>query len=229
VRILIVDDDEMGSRMVQFLLTEQGYQVDIVDNARGALALVERQPPDLMLLDIMMPQLNGFQIYQRLRERDFDIPVIFVTGKDDLEDKLQGLRMGADDYICKPFQPAELTARVEAVLRRYKKSLSGERRTLLTGSLQLDIPTHMVTLPDGRNRQLTQREMQLLLELVHHAGHPVSREDLLDAVWGENYPGGSNIVDVFVRRLRQKLERDPAAPALIQAVRGIGYKFAGDA
>ncbi|HEU5439188.1 MAG TPA: response regulator transcription factor [Ktedonobacterales bacterium] len=229
MRILIVDDDEMGSKMVQFLLTEQGYQVDIVDNARGALALVERQPPDLMLLDVMMPQFNGFQIYQRLRERDFDIPVIFVTGKDELEDKLQGLRMGADDYICKPFQPAELTARVEAVLRRYKKSLSGERRTLLTGSLQLDIPTHMVTLPDGRNRQLTQREMQLLLELVHHAGHAVSREDLLDAVWGENYPGGSNIVDVFVRRLRQKLERDPAAPALIQAVRGIGYKFAGDA
>lgn len=228
MRILIVDDDEMGSKLVQFLLTEQGYQVEVVDNARGALAIVERQPPDLMLLDVMLPQLNGFQIYERLQERDLDIPVIFVTGKGELEDKLQGLRMGADDYICKPFQPAELTARVDAVLRRYKKSLSGERRTLLTGSLQLDIPTHMVTLPDGRHKQLTQREMQLLLELIRHTGRAVSREDLLDAVWGENYPGDSNIVDVFVRRLRQKLERDPATPALIQAVRGIGYKFAGD-
>lgn len=231
VRILIVDDDPIGSRMVQFLLSELGYHVDIVDNARGALALVERHPPDLMLLDVMMPQLNGFQIYQRMREHDYDFPVIFVTGKDELEDKLQGLRMGADDYICKPFQPAELTARVEAVLRRYKKAISGERQKLLTGSgtLQLDIATQMVTLADGRVSQLTPREMQLLLRLVEQAGQAVSREDLLDAVWGENFPGGSNIVDVFVRRLRRKLERDPATPALIHAVRGIGYKFAGDA
>ena len=122
MRILIVDDDLSGSRLMQFLLTEQGYQVEMVDNAHGALALIERQPPDLILLDVNLPQLNGFEIYQRLREQDWDIPVIFVTAKGELEDRLQGLRMGADDYICKPFQPAELQARVEVVLRRYEKA-----------------------------------------------------------------------------------------------------------
>jgi len=227
VRILVVDDDPIGGRMLQFVLSEQGYQVDIVDNARGALSLVERTPPDLMLLDVNLPQLNGFDLYQRLRDQSYDLPVIFVTAKDELEDRLQGLRMGADDYICKPFQPAELAARVEAVLRRYRKVYGGDQQQVHAGELEVDIPTLQVTLPDRRAVQLTPTEMKLLLQLVQRPGQIVSRDDLLDAVWGEHYSGESNIVDVYVRRLRRKIERDAANPSLIQSARGVGYRYAG--
>ncbi len=229
MRILVVDDDESTAEMVRFLLTRLDYQVDTVDNGRGALALIERNPPDLMLLDVGLPQMNGFEIYERLRRDGFDIPVIFVTGADELEDRVQGLKMGADDYIGKPFQPAELTARVEAVLRRYRKSNTVPRPHLQPGAIDIDMANLQVALPDGRVAQLTPREMQLLVRLAERSGQVVSREDLMDAVWGENYPGESNIVDVYVRRLRRKIERDPANPELIQLARGVGYRFMGEA
>jgi DNA-binding response OmpR family regulator len=229
VRILVVDDDESTTEMVRFLLSRQGYQVDTVDNGRGALALVERHPPDLMLLDVGLPQMSGFEIYERLRHDGYDIPVIFVTGADELEDRLQGLNMGADDYICKPFHLAELTARVEAVLRRYRRAITVPRQRLQPGSLDIDVASLQVALPDGRVAQLTPREMQLLLKLAERPGEVISREDLMDAVWGENYPGESNIVDVYVRRLRRKIERDPASPELIQVARGVGYRFVEEA
>jgi DNA-binding response OmpR family regulator len=230
LRILVVDDDHIGSRLVQFLLSEQGYQVDTVDNARGALAMVERQPPDLMLLDVNLPQLSGFEIYQRLRERNYDIPAIFVTAKDELEDRLQGLRMGADDYICKPFQPAELTARVEAVLRRYRKSASSDRQQLRTGEIEIDVASLKVTtLTNNRTVRLTPTEMKLLLQLAQRTGETVTRDELMQAVWGENYVGESNIVDVYIRRLRRKIEHDPTNPTVIQSARGVGYKFSSRA
>ena len=229
MRILVVDDDEKTTEMVQFLLSRQGYQVDTVDNGRGALALIERHLPDLMLLDVGLPQMSGFEFYERLRHDGYDIPVIFVTGADDLEDRLQGLNMGADDYICKPFHIAELTARVEAVLRRYRKTNTVPRPRLQPGNLDIDVAGLQVALPDGRVAQLTPREMQLLLKLAEHPGQVISREDLMDAVWGENYRGESNIVDVYVRRLRRKIERDPASPEMIQVARGVGYRFVGEA
>jgi two-component system, OmpR family, response regulator MtrA len=225
VRILVVDDDAQECRMIQFLLGEQGYQVDTIDNARGALKMIERQPPDLMLLDVNLPHLNGFEIYQRLREADYDLPVIFVTAKDDLEDEVHGLQLGADDYICKPFQPAQLTARVNAVLRRYWRAVSGERPRMRVGGLEIDVASMAVTLPDHRTVHLTLTEMKLLLELTQHPGEAVSRENLMDRVWGENYVGASNIVDVYIHRLRRKLERDPAKPRIIQSVRGVGYRL----
>jgi DNA-binding response OmpR family regulator len=227
VHILIVDDDPIGGRMMQFLLTEQGYLVEIVDNARGALGLVERNPPDLMLLDVNLPQLSGFEIYQHLRDDGYDLPVIFVTAKGDLEDRLQGLRMGADDYICKPFQPAELTARVEAVLRRYRKTLISDGKQFRSGDLEIDVAELEVRLPTGKTARLTPNEMKLLLQLVQRAGAPLTREELIEKVWGEHYAGESNIVDVYIRRLRRKIERDTTSPVIIQSVRGVGYKFAG--
>ena len=227
MRILVVDDNEISSRMVEFLLSQQGYQVDTVDNGRGALAMIQRHPPDLILLDVTLPQMSGFEIYERLHQDDVDIPVIFVTARDELDNKLLGLRMGADDYICKPFEPAELTARVEAVLRRYRKAVTVPRPHLQPGNIDIDVASLQVALPDGRVAQLTPREMQLLLTLAERPGQAVSREDLMDAVWGENYPGESNIVDVYVRRLRRKIERDPANPELIQVARRVGYRFAG--
>lgn len=227
VRILVVDDDLIGSRMIQFLLTEQGYQVDTVDNARGALALIERQTPDLVLLDVNLPQSSGFEIFQRLRDNDYEFPVIFVTAKGELEDRLQGLHMGADDYICKPFQPAELTARVEAVLRRYHRAISGDRRRHQASGLEIDVASLQITLPDHRIIRLTPTEMKLLLHLTQHVGQVLSREELMAHVWGDNYVGESNIVDVYIRRLRRKIERDAANPTVIQSARGVGYKFAG--
>jgi DNA-binding response OmpR family regulator len=227
VRILVVDDDPIGSRMIQFLLGEEGYVVDTVDGARGALAVVEKQTPDLLLLDVNMPQTSGFELYEQLKARDFDLPVIFVTAKGELEDRLQGLRMGADDYITKPFQPAELLARVEAVLRRYRKSGPGGPQVLKSAGFEVNTSELRVTLPDHRTIFLTPTEMKVLLHLMQHASQVVSRDDLMERVWGENYVGESNIVDVYIRRLRRKIEHDPSNPVYIQATRGLGYKFAG--
>jgi DNA-binding response OmpR family regulator len=213
--------------MVQFLLEEQGYAVDLVDNPRGALSMLERQPPHLVLLDINLPQISGFDLYQRMREQGYDIPVIFLTGKDEVEDRVLGLRMGADDYICKPFYSAELIARVEAVLRRYSKMRTTEQGQIRAGEIEIDPRALRVTLPDRRTATLTPTEMKVLLQLAQRAGEPVEREEVLAGVWGQHYSGESNIVDVYIRRLRRKLERDPARPQLIQAARGVGYKFGG--
>src|SRR5260370_42443354 len=225
LRILIVEDDLSNSRLMHFLLSDKGYQVDSVDNARGALAMVERQPPDLMLLDVHLPLLSGFEICPRLRDRNVDIPVIFVTAKGELEDRLQGLNMGAEDYISKPFQPAEITARVEAVMRSYRKSVGGEQQHLRSGDMEIDVASLTVRLPDRRMAHLTPTEMKLLLQLAQHPGLALSREVLMEAVWGESYGGESNIVDVYIRRLRRKIERDPTTPAVIQSARRLGYKF----
>ncbi len=226
MRILVVDDDPMGNRMIQFLLGEEGYTVDSVDGPKGALAVIEKQPPDLLLLDVNMPHTNGFELYQRLRQLDYDIPVIFVTAKGELEDRLQGLKMGADDYISKPFQPAELLARVEAVLRRYRKS-GPTAQVLRAGGVEINTSELRVTLPDRRNLYLTPTEMKVLVQLVQHAGKVVSRDDLMAHVWGEDYAGESNVVDVYIRRLRRKIERDPSTPSYIQVARGLGYRFIG--
>jgi len=227
LHILVVDDDPINSRMVQFLLGEQGYTVDTIDSPRGALALVEKRLPDLLLLDVNMPQLSGFDLYQRMRDKGYDLPVIFVTAKDEVEDRVLGLRMGADDYICKPFQPAELTARVEAVLRRYRKSASADAQAMRAGGLDIDPVKRCVRLPDRREILLTPTEMNVLLQLAQRPGQVVEREAVMAGVWGDSYIGESNIVDVYIRRLRRKLEPDPAHPVLIRAERGIGYRFAG--
>jgi DNA-binding response OmpR family regulator len=180
-----------------------------------------------MLLDVNLPQLNGFEIYRRLRDDGYDLPVIFVTAKGELEDRLQGLRMGADDYICKPFQPAELTARVEAVLRRYRKAALGDGSPVRSGELEIDVAGMEARLPGGKTVRLTPNEMKLLLQLVQRAGAPLSRDELIEKVWGEHYIGESNIVDVYIGRLRRKIERDATSPTIIQSVRGVGYRFAG--
>lgn len=226
MRILVVDDDPLGSRMVHFLLTEQGYTVDMTDSARGAVAMLESHVPDLILLDVNLPHLSGFDFCKRLRDDGFEMPVIFVTAKGELEDRLQGLRIGADDYICKPFQPAELTARVEAVLRRYRRT-RGDGAVIQTQSIEIDAVGLRVNVPGRRPVALTPTEMKVLVQLAQRPGETVEREEVMANVWGDAYVGESNIVDVYVRRLRRKLERDPAHPELIHSARGVGYKFVG--
>jgi DNA-binding response OmpR family regulator len=226
VRILVVDDDPLASRMVEFLLSEQGYTVDTAESARGALTILGERTPDLILLDVKLPQQSGFDFCKRLRSDGYEMPVIFVTGQGDLEDRLLGLRIGADDYICKPFQPAELTARVEAVLRRYRRGRS-DGATIQTQSIEIDAVGLRVNVPGRRPISLTPTEMKVLVQLAQRPGETVEREQVMASVWGDAYIGESNIVDVYVRRLRRKLERDPAHPELIHSARGIGYKFVG--
>ncbi len=227
MKILVVDDDQMSTKLVHFILSEEGYDVTSVDGPRGAAAMIQRDLPDLILLDVGMPHVSGFDFYQRLRQDDYDIPVIFVTAKGELEDKLHGLRLGADDYIVKPFNPAELLARVQAVLRRYRKaSAQASRQILHVGDFEFNIAELQVTLPNKQSVLLTPKEMRILVTLAERAGRVMRREDLLDAIWGENYRE-SNIVDVYIGRLRRKIERDPANPQYIKSARGLGYKFVG--
>lgn len=226
MRVLVVDDDPLGNRLVQFLLAEQGYSVETAGDPRAVLDLVEQSPPDLLLLDVNLPQMSGFDLYQRLRGRGYDLPVIFVTAKDDVDARVLGLKLGADDYVCKPFQPAELTARVAAVLRRYRKATTGPLG-LSAGGLEIDASTLQVKLPDGRVVTLTPTENKVLLQLARQVGEAVDREDILRSVWGEMYEGEHNIVDVYIRRLRRKLESDPAHPQRIQSARGVGYMLRG--
>lgn len=226
MNILVVDDEPINTKLVQFILSEEGYGVTAVDSPRGAFAVLQKQLPDLLLLDVSMPQMNGFDFYRRLREQEFDIPVIFVTAKGELEDKLQGLRMGADDYIVKPFAPAELLARVQTVLRRYRKATAHITGQILrTGAFEFNMADLQVSLPDKRSVLLTPREMKILVTLAERTGQIMPRDDLLSAVWGSEYLGESNIVEVYIRRLRRKIERDPANPQYIQSARGVGYKF----
>ena len=226
MNILVVDDEPINTKLVQFILSEEGYEVTTVDSPRGAFALLQKQLPDLILLDVSMPQMNGFDFYRRLREQEFDVPVIFVTAKGELEDKLQGLRMGADDYIVKPFDPAELLARVQTVLRRYRKATAQATGQILrTGAFEFNMADLQVSLPDKRSVLLTPREMKILVTLAGRTGQITPRDDLLSAVWGNEYIGESNIVEVYIRRLRRKIERDPANPQYIQSARGVGYKF----
>jgi two-component system, OmpR family, alkaline phosphatase synthesis response regulator PhoP len=228
MRILIVDDDPIGTKFVHFILSEEGYEVAAVDGPRGAMAMIQRQLPDLILLDVNMPQMNGFAFHKHLRENDYDLPVIFVTAKGEQEDKLYGLRAGADDYIVKPFDPAELLARVHAVMRRYRKaSAQTSGQILRAGEFELNMAELQISLPNKRIVPLTPREMKIMVMLAGHLGQHLRREDLLDAIWGEDYPGGSNIVDVYIGRLRRKIEPDPANPQYIQSARGVGYKFVG--
>jgi DNA-binding response OmpR family regulator len=228
MRILVVDDEPISTKLVHFILSEEGYDVTAVDSPRGAMAMIQRQLPDLILLDVNMPQMNGFVFHKHLRENDYDIPIIFVTAKGELEDKLHGLRQGADDYIVKPFDPAELLARVQAVLRRYRKATAqASNQILRAGEFELNIADLQMSLPDKRIVLLTPREMKIMLMLAGRFGQILRREELLDTIWGEDYQGESNIVDVYIRRLRRKIERDPANPQYIQSARGVGYKFVG--
>src|ERR1051326_2702559 len=167
MKILVVDDEPIGTKLVQFILSEEGYDVTSVDGPRGAMAMIQRQLPDLILLDVNMPQMSGFAFHQHLRENDYDIPIIFVTAKGELEDKLNGLRQGADDYIVKPFDPAELLARVQAVLRRYRKATAqASNQILRVGEFELNIADLQISLPDKRIVLLTPKEMKIMLMLA---------------------------------------------------------------
>ena len=224
--ILVVEDDLFTSAMVQFALNKEGYEVETADNPRGAMQVIQKREPDLLILDIMMPYQNGFDFSKQLYGEGYETPIIFMTARDSIEDKLQGFRMGADDYICKPFNYQELVMRVHAVMRRIKKHEKLGNNNIRVSQVEL-LPAEMqVVMPDGKAVQLTRTEMYVLRILMLSPGQVVHRERILAEVWGDD-ESNSNIVDVYIHRLRTKLEVDDLHPQYIVSVRGSGYKFVG--
>jgi Response regulators consisting of a CheY-like receiver domain and a winged-helix DNA-binding domain len=226
VYILVVDDDRFANTLVQFVLTKEGYEVETADNPRGALQMIQRREPDLLILDVAMPYINGFEFSAKIRAEGYEMPLIFMTAQDTIEAKLQGFNIGADDYICKPFNHQELVARVRAVIRRTQKKGKVDNQSLRGGRIEL-FPAELKVTVNGQSPiTLTPTEAQVLRVLMNSSGQVVNRDQLLAEVW--NYSeNNSNIVDVYVRRLRMKLEVDADKPQYIISIRGIGYKFVG--
>ena len=224
--ILVVDDDQFANTLVHFVLSKEGYEVEAVDSARGALQMIQKREPDLLLLDVNMPYMDGFEFSSKLRSEGYETPIIFITAKDTIEDILQGFRIGADDYLCKPYNYQELVARVEAVLRRVKKQSRPGNTNIRNGQVEL-VPAELKVVMPGRAAiTLTPTEMHVLRALMAFPGQVVKRDQLLSEVWNDN-ESNSNIVDVYIRRLRMKLETDIERPRHIVSVRGVGYKFVG--
>lgn len=228
MRVLIVDDDPPSLKMTAFLLSEEGYEVITADNGLDALRLVEQAMPDLAILDVMMPGLDGLQVTQRIR-KNMNLPIIILSAKGETADRVSGLDVGADDYLAKPFEPAELLARVRSVLRRADAFTFGEPQSALAiGGIQLDPITNTARLPDEAKVELTPIEFRLLHCLMRNPGRIVTHDQIISNVWGYDYDGYSNQIAVYVRRLRMKIENDPDTPHYILTVRGLGYKFALD-
>ncbi|HOG46604.1 MAG TPA: response regulator transcription factor [Anaerolineae bacterium] len=225
MRILVVDDDPPSVKMTAFLLREEGYEVITADNGRTALEILQSEAPDLVIMDVMMPHIDGLEVTRRIRQT-MDVPIIILSAKGETADKVSGLQVGADDYLSKPFEPSELIARVKAVLRRSEAFAGSDlQSTVAVGALHLDPMGYRVICDDGREIELTPIEFRLLHVLMRNAGRVLNHDYLLANAWGYDYEGYANQIAVYIRRLRTKIERDPANPEYILTVRGIGYKF----
>jgi DNA-binding response OmpR family regulator len=222
--VLVVDDEPTIAEVVARYLDRAGYRTRVAGDGARALQLVRADPPDLVLLDLMLPGLDGLEVMRRLRELDRDgMAVILLTAKGEESDRVIGLRLGADDYVVKPFSPAELVARVDAVLRRIDTSPERAEPLDFEG-LRIE-PAGRRVLVDGQEAQLTQREFDLLLHLARNPGRAFSRNQLMEAVWQYSFYTDTSTVTVHIRRLRAKIEADPAEPRYIQTVWGVGYRF----
>jgi DNA-binding response OmpR family regulator len=222
--ILIVDDDALLRRSLAFNLEQAGYRASSAAAAEDALAQARLDPPDLVLLDIGLPGMDGLDALRTLRQQADNVPVIFLTARRRELDQVLGLELGADDYVAKPFDVDVLLARIKAVLRRTAPAQAQKPAPLVVGDLAIDPAAHTVTLA-GKPVALTPREFDLLLALAQEAGRVVSVDDLLARVWGAEYTGEPQVVYVHVRWLREKLETDPQHPRRIVTVRGVGYKL----
>lgn len=221
-RILTVEDDERIRAAVKLALEDEGWTVDEADSGEAALMSFGRAPSDVVLIDIMLPGIDGFELCRAIR-RNSDVPIVMVTARADTHDVVAGLEAGADDYLTKPFAPKELSARIRALLRR-SRAVSPAHAKLVFGDLEL-IPDEGKVLLNGQDLPLTKTEFRLLCELASAPGKVFSREALLDRVWGYDYFGDGRLVDVHIRRLRTKVEVDPANPRHVITVRGLGYRL----
>ena len=222
-RILIVEDERKIARFLELELQHEGYEVAIAMDGREGLDMALSWKPDLLILDLMLPQLSGIEVCRRLRH-DSDVPIIMLTAKDDVSDKVMGLDMGADDYMTKPFAIEELLARIRVGLKKHRVSAAVPVSGVLTaGKLVLDPAKYAVTW-DGAPVALTKKEFDLLKYLMQHKGQAVTRDALLSDVWGYDYAGDTNVVDVYIRYLRHKID-EPFGVKTIHTIRAVGYMF----
>jgi two-component system response regulator ResD len=225
--VLVVDDEPTITEVVSRYLQRAGYATCVAGDGPEAIRLADRETPDLVVLDLMLPGMDGLEVMRRLRGPGTNgrrrVSVILLTAKGEASDRVIGLRLGADDYVVKPFSPAELVARVDAVLRRVESAPEHEEPITFDG-LELDPVSRQVRIR-GEEAQLTVREYELLLFLVRHPGQVFSRDQLMDAVWGFSFYTDTSTVTVHVRRLRSKIEEDPSEPRWLQTVWGVGYRF----
>ena len=223
-KVLIVEDEISFSDALAFLLQKEGFETVVADTGPKAIAEFEKSGADLILLDLMLPGLSGTEVCRQIRTRS-QVPIIMLTAKDTEVDKVVGLELGADDYVTKPYSSRELIARVRAVLRRQEEpdEVSG---VLVGGNVRMDIERHIVSV-DNVTISLPLKEFELLEFLMRNSGRVLTRIQLIDRVWGSDYVGDTKTLDVHVKRLRAKIEKDPASPEMIETVRGLGYKFLG--
>jgi len=221
-RILAVEDDERIRTAVRLALEDEGWVVDEAASGEEGVIQFARQPADVVLIDIMLPGIDGFELCRSIR-RTSDVPIVMVTARADTHDVVAGLEAGADDYLTKPFAPKELSARIRALLRRARPAYPAHPR-LVFGDLEI-IPDEGKVLRAGEELHLTKTEFRLLCELAQNPGRVFSREQLLDHVWGYGYFGDGRLVDVHIRRLRTKVEADAANPRHVVTVRGLGYRL----
>ncbi len=221
-RVLVVEDEESYSDALAYMLRKEGFEVAIAATGPEALAEFDRAGADIVLLDLMLPGIPGTEVCRQIRQTS-NVPVIMVSAKDDEVDKVVGLELGADDYVTKPYSPRELVARIRAVLRRgVEPDLAP--MTLEAGSVRMDVERHIVTVA-GEEVRLPLKEFELLEMFLRNPGRVLTRGQLIDRVWGSDYVGDTKTLDVHVKRLRAKLEDNPAEPTILTTVRGLGYKL----
>lgn len=225
-KILIIEDETSFSEAITFLLKKEGFEVAVANNGQDGINLFDKSGADLILLDLMLPGLSGTEVCRQIRLKS-NVPIIMLTARDTEIDKVVGLELGADDYVTKPYSSRELIARINAVLRRASSVEPEESNgAIAIGPIKLDIDRHIMTL-NNMPISLPLKEFELLEFLMRNSGRVLTRSQLIDRVWGSDYFGDTKTLDVHVKRLRSKIEKDPANPEYIQTVRGLGYKFEG--
>lgn len=220
-KILVVDDEQSIVTLLQFNLEQAGFSVIVALDGKEALAMAIKEKPDLMVLDLMLPELSGLEVCKELRQAKINIPILMLTAKDDELDKIIGLELGADDYLTKPFSPREVVARVKAILRRSQVQEEDIQSRIVIGQLEI-IPDNYEAFYEGKSLELTPKEFELLLYLSQHRGRVLTREQLLNAIWNYDFVGDTRIVDVHISHLRDKIKS-----SYIKTIRGLGYKIDG--
>ncbi len=224
-RVLVVEDEASYSEALSYVLRKEGFDVAVAETGPDALAEFERAGADIVLLDLMLPGLSGTEVCRHIRQTSA-VPIIMVSAKDTEVDKVVGLELGADDYVTKPYSPRELVARIRAVLRRGVPEEIDDGASLEAGRIRMDVERHIVTV-DGQKIPLPLKEFELLEYFLRNVGRVLTRGQLIDRVWGADYVGDTKTLDVHVKRLRSKIEADPANPIMLTTVRGLGYKLDG--
>jgi two-component system response regulator VicR len=224
MKVMYADDEESMLNLVRHIVEEAGYEFCSAGDGAEALDVFYAENPDIVILDVMMPRIDGFQVCRKLRENNVKIPIIFLSAKGDIVDKGVGFTGGGDDYIVKPFSPEELLLRVEAHLRQYNRASPLTANNVQIGDIEFDIKRHVV-LVRGDRVELTPKEFHILVLLASHPGEVFTREHLIEEIWGEEFVGETSSVAVFIRKIREKIEKDPSKPKMIQTVRNVGYRF----